>query len=382
MPKYDPIFDRLIKNFEPILKGDWRGSIKRSKWMQIALQMALNQGWLDFGDVFRGDRRKPLRNIWYKYCVYKHIPFVTIEKHKKNYNLNYSLETCEHIIGRDTSKNTFTIDEIKYIREQVYFVLNLDEGKKNKAQFSMGRTFGAITNIAYDEARQIADFVIKTWRDVNYMPVLTKNQSKPREKDYEEIDGHCYAVLYRETEGAPTEPCVFCGKNHQHGKGDGHRVGHCSWDDGVKLDTWVVLGETSAGKEIKVCSADGYIIRTRNKKIVQQNEDLSRLGGKTMIKIFKDGKHLAIQTNAINENDFTVNFAIALQDFMTGSQYEGNHEIATLLKGYTEICCKLRGYKAEVMEQRLLTVGAIYPASDNCVTVAENGSVQLTESVS
>jgi hypothetical protein len=96
-----------------------------------------------------------------------------------------------------------------------------------------------------------------------------------------------------------------------------------------------------------------------------------------MVKFFKDGKALALQTDAQTEQHFTRDFAIALQDFMTGQNFEGQHEIETYLHNFAEICCKMRGYKAEVKEQRLLTVGDINPASETCVTVTEHGTQML-----
>jgi hypothetical protein len=50
-----------------------------------------------------------------------------------------------------------------------------------------------------------------------------------RLEDYEYvvIDCRAYAVLKRDTESSPTDPCPFCGRNHIHGAGDGHRVAHC-----------------------------------------------------------------------------------------------------------------------------------------------------------
>ena len=42
------------------------------------------------------------------------------------------------------------------------------------------------------------------------------------------VDGaKAYAVLRRLDEHTPTLACPFCGRNHSHGLGDGHRVAHC-----------------------------------------------------------------------------------------------------------------------------------------------------------
>jgi hypothetical protein len=69
---------------------------------------------------------------------------------------------------------------------------------------------------------------------------------------YEVIDDHPYAVLYRAAESEATEHCPFCFAEHQHGSGDGHRVAHCAsgWDSVVAAD----------GTFLE--RANGYIIRT------------------------------------------------------------------------------------------------------------------------
>jgi hypothetical protein len=97
----------------------------------------------------------------------------------------------------------------------------------------------------------------------------------------------------------------------------------------------------------------------------------------SMVKFFRDGKTLALQTDAGDERLFTQDFAIALQDFMASPQFEGMHQVETWLKSYAEICCKMRGYKADVKEQRLLTVGDIQPASETLINVAEHGTQSL-----
>lgn len=98
---------------------------------------------------------------------------------------------------------------------------------------------------------------------------------------------------------------------------------------------------------------------------------------KNMVKLFKDGKALSVQTDASDEAQFTRDFAHALQDFMTSPQFEGQHEFEAYLKWFAEVCCKLRGYKSEVREQRLLTAGDVNPSSETLVTLTEYGTQTL-----
>lgn len=96
-----------------------------------------------------------------------------------------------------------------------------------------------------------------------------------------------------------------------------------------------------------------------------------------MVRFYKDNKALALQTDATDEREFTQDFATAFEDYITGDKFEGRHEIERWLNGYAEICCKMRGYKADVKEQRLLTFGDVNPATEALVTSVANGTQML-----
>lgn len=100
--------------------------------------------------------------------------------------------------------------------------------------------------------------------------------------------------------------CPFCGKEHRHGKAYGHRVAHC--------------GPSK--------NAGGYYIA----------KDLALTDNKFMVKLFKDGKALALQTDASDEVKFTRDFATALQDYITSPKFEGQHEIETYYTTYVTAC--------------------------------------------
>lgn len=46
-------------------------------------------------------------------------------------------------------------------------------------------------------------------------------------QSYKWVDGHPYAVLWREMADGETEPCPFCGLNHYHREADGVCGVHC-----------------------------------------------------------------------------------------------------------------------------------------------------------
>lgn len=87
-----------------------------------------------------------------------------------------------------------------------------------------------------------------------------------------------------------------------------------------------------------------------------------------------DGLLLAISTNAIDEADFLVAMADALQrEIQTTLDEAEAHQVASLcglwgillhraLPHIVEVCCRLRGYKADVTEHRVIVAGAVVPA--------------------
>ena len=46
--------------------------------------------------------------------------------------------------------------------------------------------------------------------------------------EYEIHDGIKIPVLGRKKGSDSTDSCPYCGKNHIHGKQEGHRLGHCT----------------------------------------------------------------------------------------------------------------------------------------------------------
>ena len=67
-----------------------------------------------------------------------------------------------------------------------------------------------------------------------------------------------FVLLWRNSENSRLEFCPFCGSRHKHGKGDGHRVAHCSHTQCAKSFT-----RKSDGKTFK--QSKGYFIQTKSK---------------------------------------------------------------------------------------------------------------------
>ncbi len=75
--------------------------------------------------------------------------------------------------------------------------------------------------------------------------------------EFDKKHHHAWAVLERETEEDPTDPCPFCGRQHRHGISDSHRVAHCNPNHPG------VLQQITRKDGTVLRMADGYILRTR-----------------------------------------------------------------------------------------------------------------------
>jgi len=94
---------------------------------------------------------------------------------------------------------------------------------------------------------------------------------------------------------------------------------------------------------------------------------------RTYVRLFKDGDQMSVETNANTEDEFRDAFVAKLAGVIDGGQFNGDMEfqLGYWLKQYAEICCKLRGYKADVVERRVISAGWVEPpASAEVVTGA------------
>lgn len=79
---------------------------------------------------------------------------------------------------------------------------------------------------------------------------LIEEVRSPRFPEYRVASGRAYAVLRRRTPDGPTLPCPFCGRPHQHGEGEGHKVAHCAGDSAAEL----------RGRDVTLRQSDGYFV--------------------------------------------------------------------------------------------------------------------------
>lgn len=95
-------------------------------------------------------------------------------------------------------------------------------------------------------------------------------------------------------------------------------------------------------------------------------------GAGNMVKLFRDGTKVAVQTNIQDEREFTAEFAATVAELVVKSPQDEN-ELSLQLNGwltpFVEICCKLRGYKSATREERLITAGEV-PPQDSALVVS------------
>jgi hypothetical protein len=99
-----------------------------------------------------------------------------------------------------------------------------------------------------------------------------------------------------------------------------------------------------------------------------------RSGGGSMrlkTEFFKNGDNMAIRTNAKTEDEFISSAAAVLSDLIEERRYEHDWEFQfeRWLVQVSDIVCKLRGYKSDVDEQRVITAGDVAPSEADRVAV-------------
>ncbi len=87
--------------------------------------------------------------------------------------------------------------------------------------------------------------------------------------------------------------------------------------------------------------------------------------------LFKSGDSMAIRTNATTEAEFIGSVSQVLSEMINGERYAGDWEFQFFrwLPQVVDICCKLRGYKSEVDEYRVITAGDVSPSEGDRVGV-------------
>ena len=80
---------------------------------------------------------------------------------------------------------------------------------------------------------------------------------------------------------------------------------------------------------------------------------------KTYVKLYKEGDHMGIETNALIEGDFIRQYSVAVSNLIHQKRFENDwfFQLEIWTKNAFDIIAKIRGYKTEVNESRILQSG-------------------------
>lgn len=88
------------------------------------------------------------------------------------------------------------------------------------------------------------------------------------------------------------------------------------------------------------------------------------------VKLYKNGDDVAVQTNCTEDRSFVEEFAItlaALIDRNGDRGYDWQFDLERWFGQGFEVLAKLRGYKADVVEERLITAGRLSPCPGDLI---------------
>ena len=99
-----------------------------------------------------------------------------------------------------------------------------------------------------------------------------------------------------------------------------------------------------------------------------------------MIELFKDGDHMGIRTDCCDAGKFSDELARAFDGLVETKRFDGDwlFQFERWLPLAFEIWAKLRGYKADVVEQRQIYAGNILPR-DAVEVVDDRGNITFND---
>jgi hypothetical protein len=81
-----------------------------------------------------------------------------------------------------------------------------------------------------------------------------------------------------------------------------------------------------------------------------------------IVKLHKDGDNMAMSTNAQSEQEFLTALLPELAARLEHHADDLEFQLERWIPQIVDLCCKLRGYKADVREHRVLVAGEWLPA--------------------
>lgn len=185
--------------------------------------------------------------------------------------------------------------------------------------------------------------------------------------------------------------CVACRKWHTHSSSDGHRIAHCH-KDGVHENGYFIeacrdrRAARSTVKAVNVLEAsrfkDSRAFREAQRECTVDNpsegqHQIERISmaqlQRRKVRLFKSGDSMGIQTTATTADEFWREFSKLLAELIEAGSYESDWEFQLIfwLPQAFECAARLKGYKADVQEERVIYAGAAFLPESADVTPRE-----------
>lgn len=147
-----------------------------------------------------------------------------------------------------------------------------------------------------------------------------------------------------------------CGTTHHHSPEPGHRVAHCSNDR--HPDGYILVGPKNYRRTLEASSALDGVHTVYRRAMMPRTQ------------IYQHEDDVSVVTDAADERDFLDTFTEALNGLKNGANRKA------ISAGF-DIVAKLRGYKSEVQERRVMAAGRWPHPSEK--PIAEAGVDAATE---
>lgn len=85
---------------------------------------------------------------------------------------------------------------------------------------------------------------------------------------------------------------------------------------------------------------------------------------------------MCVETDAADEREFLTSVATSLPSVLVDAG--GDSEVRDWLRRVVDVCCKMRGYKADVLERRVIQAGALAP-SESARIAGSNRDLDSTD---
>lgn len=150
--------------------------------------------------------------------------------------------------------------------------------------------------------------------------------------------------------------------------------------------TWYseVLGEGSECGDFsqgQPWPCKGRLVPYVDQVIGLETQRRARMSREAVVQFFKDGNVMSVRTTATTPVEFLTGCAEELGTIIDSGRFRGDwqYQLDEWLPQIVELACKLKGYKAEVTEYRVLIAGTRAIHDEDRVTPSEEGLAALND---